>query len=176
MTTIVWSVSIGGILLLLGFSALLRRLTSAARASEEDMGVWLDSFSITRYRPMERLLSEADYEFLAAQPGYDPSIARQLRAERRKVFRVYLNQLSKDFSRLHQVARLLVLYSPEDRPDLARTLMRQKLVFHVAVLNVRWHLLLNAAGMSNVDVKGLLGAVDQLNLQVRQPVFHSSAA
>ena len=56
-----------------------------SRATDYDPE-WLEDFSISRYRPMLRLLSEDDYEFLASQAGYKGKIASQLRAERRKVF------------------------------------------------------------------------------------------
>ena len=32
---------------------------------------WINDLSVARYRPMERLLSEEDYRFLASQPGFD---------------------------------------------------------------------------------------------------------
>jgi hypothetical protein len=174
MTEVLWGATGMAVVLLITFLVLVRRVAAPARVAEGDLGAWLDGFSITRYLPMERLLSEADYEFLAAQPGYDPSIARKLRAARRRVFRIYLRQMSADFSRLHQVARLLVLYAPEDRPELARSLVHQKWVFYYAMANVQWRLLLHAAGLSTVDVSGLIRALDNLNLQVKQPTFATS--
>lgn len=174
MTEVLWGATFLAVALLITFLALVRRVAAPSRTAEGDLGTWLDGFSITRYRPMERLLSEADYEFLAAQPGYDPSIARELRAARRRVFRIYLRQMSTDFSRLHQVARLLVLYAPEDRPELARSLVRQKWLFYHAMANVQWRLFLHSAGLSTVDVSGLIRALDSLNLQVRQPAFEAS--
>src|SRR5688572_20360045 len=117
MTLVVLSALSIGVLLLLAFAAMIRHILGVPPIAEEDHGTWLDTFSVTRYRPMERLLSKEDFEFLASQPGYDPGMSRKLRAERRRIFRSYLRQLRIDFIRLHQVARLLVLYSPEDRPD-----------------------------------------------------------
>src|SRR5688500_7728052 len=113
--------------LLIGiFTILIRRVLAPGATNDGDLGDWLDKFSVARYRPMERLLSDDDYEFLSAQPGYDPSIARRLKSERRQIFRIYLRHLSEDFSRLHHAARLMLIYSPEDRPELARTLMLQR--------------------------------------------------
>ena len=37
-----------------------------------------------KYQPMERLLREDDFRFLASQPGYTPQLGRRLRAERRR--------------------------------------------------------------------------------------------
>jgi hypothetical protein len=76
MTEVLWGATFVAVALLITFLALVRRVAAPSRTAEGDLGTWLDSFSVARYRPMERLLSEADYEFLAAQPGYDPSIAR----------------------------------------------------------------------------------------------------
>jgi hypothetical protein len=39
---------------------------------------------------------------------------------------------------------------------------------------VQWRLLLHAAGLSTVDVSGLIRALDNLNLQVKQPTFATS--
>src|SRR5688500_15536009 len=100
MTTLAWGAASLAVVLIIAFAALLRRVLAPPKPVEGDAGAWLDSFSISRYRPMERLLSEDDYEFLAAQPGYEPSIARNLRKQRRRVFRTYLQQVSRDFARL----------------------------------------------------------------------------
>ena len=66
------------------FLALLVRMRFSAVQPPPETS-WLNGFSLARYRVMERLLSEADYTFLAAQPGYHPSLAKKLRRERRKL-------------------------------------------------------------------------------------------
>jgi len=33
---------------------------------------WFESFSLDSFAPMERLLDQSDFEFLAQQPGYRP--------------------------------------------------------------------------------------------------------
>jgi hypothetical protein len=116
---------------------------------------------------MERLLSEEDFRFLAAQPGFDRAIARRLRAERRRIFRAYLKQLRRDFHRLHCMARLVVLYSPQDRPGLASVLIRQRLTFHLALAGVYFRLGWNAvSGSSPVSVRGLVGSLEQLRNEI----------
>ena len=122
--------------------ALLRELLSRSSSTEFDPA-WLDDFSIAKYRPMLRLLSEDDYRFLANQPGYQVKMASQLRAERRKVFRAYLRNLVRDFHRLHHAAKLMAVYSAHDRPELAQALMRQQVTFSVAVLSVKARLMLH---------------------------------
>src|ERR1700722_16959829 len=61
---------------------------------------WISELSATRYRPMERLLADDDYRFLASQPGCDNKMLRRVRSERRRLFRGYLACLSRDFGRV----------------------------------------------------------------------------
>ncbi len=70
------------------FGLLIRRLASPAKA-ELVSTEWLSRFSVAKYRPMERLFSDADYRFLERQRGFNPGIARRLRRERMRVFRGY---------------------------------------------------------------------------------------
>src|ERR1044071_6455020 len=80
--------------------ALFVRSIAMRGASLPHDRTWLDEFSIDKYRPMLRLLSERDFEYLSMQAGSTPEIARRLRSERRKIFRAYLWNLVRDFNRL----------------------------------------------------------------------------
>lgn len=142
------------------------RLLRRRHAPEIDAR-WLAEFSPARYRPMQRLLAEEDLEFLAAQPGYAPSLGRRFRMERRRVFSAYLRNLSRDFERLHRAARVLLLSAPEDRPDYAAALVRQRISFERALLLVRCRLLLNLIGGGAIDVSRLVDALEGMNAQVR---------
>jgi hypothetical protein len=144
---------------------LLRKLIAPATVTACDPA-WLEEFSIQKYRPMMRLLSEDDYEFLSTQSGYDPKIARKLRMERRRIFRSYLSNLVRDFDRLHLAARMALVYSAEDRPELASKLMKQRLLFSFAVCSVEARLLLHTAGLGTVDVHGLLGTLDGIHAEI----------
>jgi uncharacterized protein (DUF1810 family) len=144
---------------------LVRRLTAPATVSKCDPE-WVANFSITTYRPMLRLLDEEDFRFLAAQPGVSAATIRELRRERRRVFRAYLRNMVRDFHRLHLAARMSLLYATEDRSDLAHALFRQRITFTGAVLQVEFRLLLHAAGLAPVDVTRLLGALDSMRLNV----------
>jgi hypothetical protein len=83
--------------------------------------------------------------------------------------------LVRDFHRLHLAARMTLLYAPEDRPDLAQALLRQRAVFTWAVLTVECRLLLHSLGLGPVDVSHLIGALDDMRMnigaftQARQP-------
>jgi hypothetical protein len=96
-------------------------------ASRQDSNVSADqllTLSPERYRPMERLLQEEDFRFLSSQPGFSPRLGRRFRTERRRIFRGYLRNLSKDFSRVSLACQMLVVHAADDRGDLAKSLMR----------------------------------------------------
>jgi len=150
---------------------LLRKLLSPSQPPALDPAWWM-SFSVEKYRPAERLFSADDYEFLARQPGFTPRLARRLRAQRRKVFRQYLRCLSRDFDRLYAVARQLLLDSSSDRPELARALVWQWVLFHLGLALVHGRLLLQWLGLGTVDVRGLVSAAEAM----RERLFALRAA
>jgi len=115
---------------------------------------------------MLRLLAEEDYKFFAAQPGITQKAVEQLRRERRRVFKSYLRNLVRDFHRLHLAARMTLIYSTQDRPDLAQTLLRQRAIFTWAVLMVEFRLVLHTFGLGAVDARDLLGALDTMRMNV----------
>jgi hypothetical protein len=149
----------------LALVVLFREMASRTNAAEFDPA-WLEDFSIVKYRPMLRLLSEDDYEFLASQAGYEVKIASQLRMERRKVFRAYLRNLVRDFNRLHNAAKIMALCSAQDRPDLAQALLKQQLTFTFAVAAVKVRLMLHTVGIGTVEVRNLLASVDHLRSEI----------
>src|SRR5438270_1890920 len=124
------------------------------RPAARDCGLeWLAEFSLESYRPMERLLNEADYEFLASQPGYHSGIARELRAERRKIFRVYLRSLIRDFNVLMRLAERMLVYSEQDRPDLARAIFGLRRQFFMNVIAIEIRLALFPLPSGVIEVK-----------------------
>ncbi len=145
---------------------LFRRLVSRDEALPD--AAWVRDFTVARYHPMERLLDEEDFRFLAGQAGYEPRIGRRLRRQRRRVLRAYLRALVRDFGRLHAAARRLLADSTVDRPDLGAVLVKQYATFHLRVFEVRFRLVMNAAGIGSVDVRGLLGSLECLNGECRQ--------
>jgi len=159
----------------LGVFTLVRKLAGPATVSECDPE-WIAKFSIARYRPMLRLLDEADYEFLASQPGYSKEFIENLRTERRAIFRAYLRSLVRDFHRLHLAARAVLVHATEDRSDLAMTLVRQRVTFTLAIMTVEYRLVLHALGLGTVDVRGLIAAVDGMRANVRNLAAVQSAA
>jgi hypothetical protein len=164
-----------GLALISGFAALFMRLRThrgTAPASPE----FVARFSVARYRPMQRLLAEEDYEFLAAQPGYDRAIARRLRQRRRSVFRKYLRGMARDFDRLYAAAKQIAVYSERDRKDLLVLLVRQKVAFECGLALIHMRLALHAIGMAPVDVRGLIDALEEMSQHARPFVPAASAA
>lgn len=147
-------------------AVVFRRLARSRTTGTVDP-LWLANFRPERYRPMERLLSLDDVQFLAEQPGDTRALSARLRTERRRIFRLYLRNLERDFGRLHRAARALILSAPEDRSAFASALVRQQLAFQRSLLVVRWRLLLHWAAGTPVEVGGLTAALDDMTAQVR---------
>jgi hypothetical protein len=124
---------------------------------------WLERFSVERYRLMERLLSEADYEFLASQKGYEPRIGRDLRRKRRRIMRLYLRRLESDVARVHKAARLKMACASGETQEFWVFLLKQSAWFTARMMWVRAVLSLYAAP----DVRPLLDAVDVLVARTR---------
>ena len=149
---------------------LFRNLLSPQRSLPSSVD-WIQDLSAVRYRPMERLLSTEDLDFLASQPGYTRQMARRLRSERRKAFRGYLRCMKRDFNRVTLAIQMLMINSMVDRPDLAGILVKQKAAFQMGLLAVEWRLAMHACGWDRmVDVRDLVGALDALGNELRQLV------
>jgi hypothetical protein len=157
-------------LLALGPIAVALMFLHRTLASQPDLSASMDELVVpspAKYRPMERLLQEDDFRFLAGQPGFTPQLGRRLRTERRRIFRGYLRNLRNDFARAAAACQLLIVHSAEDRGDLAAGLMRQKLAFGVGMLAVEGRLMLHAAGAGPVDVRGLVESLETMQSQMR---------
>lgn len=137
---------------------------------------WIERFSTARYRPMERLLAERDFVFLAAQRGYEPAMARRLRAERRELFRGYLRSLQRDFGRICAALEVCLVHGAQDRPELAAALLRQRILFQWRVLQLQVRLALHAWGLGAVDARALLGVLESMRLELRQLAPAAAAA
>jgi hypothetical protein len=149
------------------FAGLFWRLASRFDA-QQFTADWLDSFSVERYAPMERLLERSDVAFLASQPGYRPEIGKRLMRERRKIFRAYLRLLVRDFNQLIGIGKLMVVYSSRDQQEFALSLRRQQLKFYGRVCALHLQLVLYPLGWTSVDARGLLAALGAMRIKVQQ--------
>lgn len=154
------------ILLISAFAVLFLRLASRFDP-ESATPEWLDAFTLERYAPMERLLDASDFEFLAARTPGRPELGKKLLAERRGIFREYLSLLVGDFNQLHSIAKLMLVHSTEDRPELAGELFRQQLRFYVSVCVIRCKVSLYPLGWTALDVPQLLHALERMRTEVR---------
>lgn len=128
---------------------------------------WIDELSTERYRPMLRLLSGEELQFLSRQPGFTPKLAAQFRRQRCEIFRGYLRSLSRDFNRVSIALKLLMVQATSDRPDLAATLVRSRLEFTLALLGAHMHLALYSHGLGRVNAAELLRLFDGMRLELR---------
>jgi hypothetical protein len=131
---------------------------------------WLNELSIDRYRPMQRLLQEADFRFLCVQQGYTPQMARKLRKERVHAFRGYLHMLQADFDRVAAALRLILAHSSYDRPELASLLFQRRMLFAVTLMSVQVRIVLFRLGVSGVDVSGLIHLFEGMRVDLRNLV------
>jgi len=159
---------VGAVLVLTGTVAaigiLVRKLVSPSRRRVDPQ--WLSGFSLERYRPLERVLGEEDYRFLASQKGFHRSMARRLRRERSVIFRRYLACLRKDFASLEAATMLCMAASRHDRPELAKALLRRKAAFILALLAVEWRFAMFRLGFGNVDASVLVNALEGMRAQL----------
>ena len=165
-----------GLFTAITFLLLFRKLVSTERLAPVSPE-WLNRYSVEKYRPMERLLSEEDYRFLKAHRSCDQRIIRKLRVERWGIFRAYLSCMRRDFSRFEAAIRLYMVYSPEDRPDLAKALLKKRVTFTSRLVAVECRLVLHRFGLGTVDVRDLVGSVDSMHRQLGHlAVAHRGAA
>ena len=151
-----------GVLVLTAFGAFGLQVffkMSTLRSSETTGSLPL---AADRYRPMLRLLSNADLAFVSA----DSNLQRKLRAKRRELFRGYLRCLTRDYGILLAGIRQAMVQSGVDRPDLARALAKNRVLFAIAICKVELRLALHATGFGRVDISGLVNALETLRSQV----------
>jgi len=153
------------LLLAIAFAWLFAKLISRDRTT----GFPDDSdeiFSPTRYRVMERLLNEADRDFLRSQPGWNDRKERRYRKARIKIFRGYVHQLSDDFNKICKAIKILIVASEVDRPDLAGLLMKQKFLFAFRMISVELKLSLYGLGWSGVNHHYLMQSLEAMRSQL----------
>ena len=165
-----WIVTAGSVVVLLALIAWIWSQRQEKRATSgfgESTG-----FSVSRYQPMEYLLSEEDFAFLASQPGYEPEIGARWKRERRRIFRLYLDELKRDFQRLHAEARVMAANADAESAELVGILMRQQVSFWRAMAGLELRLALRAAGIGKVNVRPLLELLEAMRAdlaRVRAP-------
>jgi hypothetical protein len=157
-----------GALTLFGIAFLvLRRLRNIA---PDDTGVGSE-ISLERYAAFPRLMSSADLEFLAAQPGYEPAIGRNLKRAHARATRLYLREMRADFSRLCRAARAIARTSETDRSDLVTTVHREQFVFYWRMLGVQTRVALSAFGLPVPALPSLAESLARIQSAIEPPRF-----
>jgi hypothetical protein len=147
------------------------RLWSYRSSKFEDLAPIQVEFSLARYEPMARLMSEEDYLFLKAQPGFRPQTGKKFMRERRRIFRLYLEELAGDFHRLHAQARLIVAGLPADHAPLIGMLLRQQVRFWYEMSAVELRLSFPWMGTGSIHARGLIDALATMHAEIsRVPV------
>jgi len=127
---------------------------------------WIEELSAERYRPMIRLLQSEDFGYLRSRPEISAQRAKEVNAQRCRVFREYLSLLQADFRRVCLALHILMAQSREDRPDLASRLIRQRVWFAVRMVEVRARLVLYRLGYCGVDPTSLVNTFDLVRLEL----------
>jgi hypothetical protein len=153
------------------FLLLSSRLAKSAATEEQR------KYSAERYRPMRRLVSGTDLQFLQSVPGCNPEIARRYSKAQRRVLGTYVRHLKLDFRRLHRQARLLLANRDATAADshLLWILMRQRFEFERRIALLESRLALGSLGVTMPSVEPLLEMMNAMRLQVNQ-IDYSSAA
>ena len=168
-----WAVTAGVLAAL--FAALAWMLIRRRRANTVDDDGGSIGFKLENYEPMESLLAEEDLMFLQSQPGYRPEMGARWKRERRRIFRLYLAELKRDFWRLHAQARNLVAHSDAGSPDLVTALLRQLWTFRWAMAGLQMRLALDWAGIGRVDAAPLLELVEAMRADLaRRTTLHAA--
>lgn len=122
-------------------------------------------FSMDRYEPMARLMNNDDLAFLEAQPGFRPEMAKKFMRDRRRIFRLYLQQLANDFHRLHSYARGVVASLPAEHSPLVGLLIRQQVRFWYELAAIEMRLSFGWVGVS-LDARGLVNALANMHMEI----------
>jgi hypothetical protein len=116
---------------------------------------------------MERLLEDADYQYLASKTGNNRTLEKQLREKRLGIFHSYITCLSQDFTRICRAIKKIMVDSQVDRPDLAGLLMKQHFIFTLTVLSIEVRLVLYNVGIGTPDGRDLVDSLDAMCGQLR---------
>lgn len=114
----------------------LRMYRSAGQRNTIEGGRGETTFLLWRRDFLAGLVEDADFDFLAAQPGYRRDIGKNLRRARKRIFRMYLCELAQEFHRSHAEAREMVADSSERYAPVVGQLMRQELTFWQSLVRI----------------------------------------
>ena len=115
--------------------------------------------------PLERL-EPNDISFLQEHPALARTLAGELRRERRKVLRQYVHALRRDFNETCAHIRSVLVNSEEDRPDLTRSILKQQILFKLALVQAECSMMFEALGFAEVDFDVIVGSLESIKFSV----------
>lgn len=159
MQVVILAAIVGCLLLMAGFGVLFSKLLSSRRDS---FSAEEQPFSPECYRPMGRLLDEADGKFISSHSDCTRQIKRNFRKQRISIFRGYLRLLSSDFHRVCRAIKLYMVTCKVDRSDLASVVIKEQFRFAASMVYVEFRLMVFATGWSGLDASRLISSVDAM--------------
>ncbi len=111
-------------------------------------------------------MADEDLAFLRAQPGYRPEIGRKFSRERRRILRLYLQELACDFHRLHAHARAMVAALPADNSPLVGMLLRQQVRFWYEMAAIELRLSLDLMPATPVHVRSFVDTLATMHAEI----------
>lgn len=172
--TLLFLISVGvGLAALAAFLLLLRNVSRPRGPLPTALAA--GQFSTDRYAPLASLLSQDEYKFLRRQPGFTPEVGRRFRAERRAICRQYLSLLRDDFSAIYTELNRILLYSKQDRPELARALFQQRMRFVTGLIGAEVGLRLDAIRVEDLRFDRLVEPVAELQRLLEGTILTSAA-
>ncbi len=128
---------------------------------------WIEELSLDRYKPMLRMLDDADLEALQAEPTFGPAAVAEFRRERARIFRIYLKRLNADFASVCLAVKLIMLQAEVDRPDLGSFLLRSQVRFALGMVLVQIRLAVYELGVGTVDITPLITLFNAMRFELR---------
>ena len=110
------------------------------------------------YRPMARLFSKDDVEYLSSRTGASAKMQRKLRSSRRKAMLLYLGEVRRDFRLTWGICRFLAPFSQD--PDFGTLLVKQLVVFYGLYLAVSVRCLASSWGYGGALAPAIGNLVD----------------
>ena len=161
-------ISLSIVILLIAAVGLLARFAPKSDSTVACYGSdasFLDNFSLRTYRPMLRLASQLDKEFLTAAHG--KTLASCYRKIQRNLLREYLQDASKDFNRMYAIATAKAVRATSDPGDLSMSLLEQQMSFVLSMWGIEARLLVDDYLPFAVDLQPLVAHLEGLASQTR---------
>jgi hypothetical protein len=137
---------------------------------------WIEELSVNRYAPMLWLLDRRAIGSLRSRQGFTPSMEKKFRRKQCRIFHAYLRHLTATFGRMTLALKLVMLHSPHDRPDLAKTLIRSQVAFAVGLLFVHAKVALYRMGVGSGNASRLLLLFESIRAELRLSIPASAPA